>query len=90
MITDLITSSLIGYQFLLLHSKMSTNTKKPNLLLNFSTAGLGGIMGWVVVHPFNTVATRMNLATQSASANLSFRSYFVKMVNEQGVLSLYK
>ena len=70
---------------------MSTNTnKKPNLLLNFSTAGLGGIMGWVVVHPFNTVATRMNLATQNANANLSFRSYFVKMVNEQGVLSLYK
>ena len=22
--------------------------------INFATAGLGGILGWVVVHPFNT------------------------------------
>ncbi|VEU36218.1 unnamed protein product [Pseudo-nitzschia multistriata] len=31
----------------------------------FGTAGLGGCMGWVVVHPFNTAAVRANLASAS-------------------------
>lgn len=31
-------------------------------LAKFTTAGLAGILGWIVVHPFNTLAVRMNLA----------------------------
>ena len=45
-----------------------------------------------VVHPFNTVAIRMNLATMAAGANgpsLSFGSYLSNMVKTQGVMSLY-
>ena len=47
-------------------------------------------MGWVAIHPCNTVATRMNLAMMSGNgAGLSFVSYLRTMVKEQGVLSLY-
>ena len=31
--------------------------------VKFGTAGLGGILGWVIVHPFNTFAVRMSLAS---------------------------
>lgn len=59
--------------------------------VNFSTAGLGGIMGWCVVHPFNTICVRMNLASASGSAkgNLSFTSYLSATVKEAGFMSLY-
>lgn len=59
-------------------------------LTNFFTAGLGGICGWIVVHPFNTVAIQMNLAT--ASGNQSHESFFAfskKIIRDKGVLSLY-
>jgi solute carrier family 25 oxoglutarate transporter 11 len=36
----------------------------------FGTSGLGGVMGWCVVHPFNTLAVRMSLA---AAAGKTFR-----------------
>lgn len=29
----------------------------------FASSGIGGIAGWMVVHPFNTMAVRMNLAS---------------------------
>lgn len=60
-------------------------------VVNFSTAGLGGIMGWCVVHPFNTVCVRMNLATASGSpkGNLSFVKYLSSTVKEAGFMSLY-
>lgn len=69
-------------------------TSKPLIsptVVNFSTAGLGGILGWCVVHPFNTVCVRMNLATASGSAkgNLSFVSYLSSTVKEAGFMSLY-
>ena len=28
----------------------------------FGTSGLGGVLGWIVVHPFNTLTVRMSLA----------------------------
>ena len=60
-------------------------------IVNFSTAGLGGIMGWCVVHPFNTVCVRMNLAsaTGGPKASLSFVSYLSSTVKEAGFMSLY-
>jgi solute carrier family 25 oxoglutarate transporter 11 len=62
-----------------------------SLVVNFSTAGLGGIFGWIVVHPFNTCSVRMNLATTSGSpdAKLSFSAFLMKSVREKGVRSLY-
>mgnify|MGYP005995797515 CR=1 FL=1 len=75
-----------------------TPPKKLSTFMNFATAGMGGVMGWCVVHPFNTVAVQMSLKTMSASATvagaapakaLSFPKFFMHMVKEQGVMSLY-
>ena len=50
----------------------------------FASSGLGGCAGWVVVHPFNTVAVRMNLASASG------RTFnFKNMLAEQGWMSVY-
>jgi solute carrier family 25 oxoglutarate transporter 11 len=61
--------------------------KKPSTLFNFFTAGLAGCAGWVVVHPFNSLALRMNLQTNSPP--LSFAAYSLKSVRDGGVLQLY-
>jgi len=50
----------------------------------FGTAGIGGCLGWAVVHPFNTVAVRSNLASASGRTfSLS------KMLKRDGYRSLY-
>lgn len=72
---------------------MSGKQQEKSHLLNFTTAGIGGIIGWIVVHPFNTVSVRMNLASASGATelqSLGFSSFVSKIVKEQGVLSLYK
>lgn len=52
-------------------------------------------IGWTVVHPFNTVCVRMNLASAvaassgNATASLSFPSYLSMTIREQGAMSLY-
>ena len=57
--------------------------------LNFTTAGMGGIFGWMVVHPFNTLGIRMNLATASGNAKVSFIPYLTSTIKTHGVLNLY-
>jgi solute carrier family 25 oxoglutarate transporter 11 len=52
--------------------------------VTFATSGLGGMLGWVLVHPANTLAVRMNLASMSGQP-----FSFGKMVKENGYLSLY-
>lgn len=59
----------------------STALPKP---LVFATSGLGGMLGWAIVHPFNTVAVRSNLASASGK---SFS--FSEMVAKQGWVSVY-
>ncbi|KAA8492550.1 Mitochondrial 2-oxoglutarate/malate carrier protein [Porphyridium purpureum] len=61
--------------------------QKPlSKVVQFSTAGLGGIMGWILCHPFNTVAIRMNLS----GGNDSFPTFTRNIVRNEGVLTLYK
>jgi len=36
----------------------------------FATAGLGGMLGWAIVHPANTLAVRMNLTPRGQTFNL--------------------
>jgi solute carrier family 25 oxoglutarate transporter 11 len=57
----------------------------------FGTSGLGGIAGWMCVHPFNTLAVRMNLATMGANAGpqLSFAQFASKLIKTEGFASLY-
>jgi len=50
----------------------------------FASAGIGGCMGWCVVHPFNTAAVRANLASASGQT-LSLS----KMLKRDGFMSLY-
>ena len=59
--------------------------------VKFATAGLGGILGWIVVHPANTLAVRMNLANAQAGAGKSpsFVSFAMKEMGQKGVASLY-
>ena len=58
----------------------------------FATSGLGGVAGWCVVHPFNTVAIRMNLAAGSAASGAApkgFLSFASELISKEGVGSLY-
>ena len=57
----------------------------------FGTSGLGGIAGWMWVHPFNTLAVRMNLATMGANAGPrgSFPQFASKLIKTEGFASLY-
>lgn len=70
-------------------SRTMTNTnsaKKAPLsqAVIFTTSGIGGCLGWVMVHPFNTLAVRWNLAS---AQNKTFR--LSQMVAESGWMSLY-
>lgn len=50
----------------------------------FATSGLGGCLGWLIVHPANTLAVRSNLASMQGKT-FSFKG----MVAEHGIMSLY-
>jgi len=53
--------------------------------VNFVTAGLGGIGGWWCVHPFNTLAVRMNLNGKGQA----FPAFVKNEVKTKGFKSLY-
>ena len=58
--------------------------------VKFATAGVGGVFGWVVVHPFNTAAVRMNLAaSQPGYQRTGFLSFAARTASERGVRSFY-
>jgi solute carrier family 25 oxoglutarate transporter 11 len=61
---------------------MSDPLTKPVI---FGTACVGGVVAWAIVHPFNTVAVRMNLATPPSS----FFVYASNMVKTEGARSVY-
>jgi solute carrier family 25 oxoglutarate transporter 11 len=50
----------------------------------FASSGLGGMLGWCIVHPANTVAVRANLASMRGQ-KFSFKA----MVKEHGWMSVY-
>tara|TARA_B110000971_G_C19813232_1_gene409793 strand:- start:74 stop:451 length:378 start_codon:yes stop_codon:yes gene_type:complete len=52
--------------------------------VTFGSAGLGGVLGWGVVHPFNTIAVRASLA---AAHNRTFS--LASMLKKEGFLSVY-
>ena len=55
----------------------------------FTTSGVGGIIGWIIVHPFNTLAVRMNLASMKGAPVKSFGAFTADLVNSEGFMSLY-
>jgi len=59
-------------------------------LQTFSSAGLGGVLGWIIVHPFNTAAVKMSLASMSGnSQKLSFFPFLSGIIKKEGAMSLY-
>eukprot|EP00606_Chrysophyceae_sp_TOSAG23-5_P000513 GSChrysophyteH2.ASY1.ANO1.1538.1 assembled CDS len=68
--------------------------KQLSTAMNFATAGFGGVVGWCIVHPFNTVAVRMSLASMSSESvgkpALSFPKFFANTVKENGFGTLYQ
>eukprot|EP00538_Stauroneis_constricta_P013636 CAMPEP_0119568078 /NCGR_PEP_ID=MMETSP1352-20130426/37836_1 /TAXON_ID=265584 /ORGANISM="Stauroneis constricta, Strain CCMP1120" /LENGTH=316 /DNA_ID=CAMNT_0007617417 /DNA_START=74 /DNA_END=1024 /DNA_ORIENTATION=- len=65
-------------------SAAPATTKKLSKPVIFATSGLGGVLGWCVVHPANTIAVRASLASmQGKTFNFS------TMVKEQGLMSVY-
>jgi Mitochondrial carrier protein len=55
----------------------------PSKTVVFVTSGLGGVLGWAMIHPFNTIAVRMNLAPKGEIFSIS------NMIKQNGFLSLY-
>ena len=71
---------------------MAAATDKPlSKGVIFGTSGLGGIAGWICVHPFNTLAVRMNLASMSAGAGeqVGFATFASNLIKAEGFMSLY-
>lgn len=66
--------------------------KKPlSQTMIFATSGLGGVLGWVAVHPFNTLAVRMNLQGMKAGSapSASFGAFASRLLKDEGWRSLY-
>ena len=57
--------------------------------VRFATGGLGGVLGWIVVHPANTAAVRLNLASQSSAVPVSFPQFISQLAKEKKLMSLY-
>jgi solute carrier family 25 oxoglutarate transporter 11 len=71
---------------------LATSPDELSTVAKFGTAGLGGVLGWWVVHPFNTLAVRLNLLGSSlppGSKLPSFFQYSKSVVSKNGILSVY-
>ena len=55
----------------------------------FGTSGLGGVIGWIFIHPFNTLAIRMNLAAMSQAPPKSTLGFASGIIKQEGFGSLY-
>ena len=81
--TYLATSSAVAINAPVVSTTPVASAPIPKPVI-FATAGIGGCMGWAVVHPFNTAAVRANLASASGQT-LSIS----KMIKRDGFKSLY-
>jgi len=62
-------------------SKQTTPLPKAVI---FASSGIGGMAGWCIVHPANTLAVRWNLASMQGTT-----FSVTGMIRESGVMSLY-
>lgn len=65
--------------------------QEPSTAVKFGTAGLGGCMAWLMIHPANTMAVRMNLegAANPGKKLPGFVSFIGAQVREKGIASAY-
>ena len=52
--------------------------------LIFASSGIGGCLGWMIVHPCNTLAVRWNLSSMQGK-----QFHFGTMIKESGWMGLY-
>jgi len=60
--------------------------------MNFFTSGLGGVLGWIAVHPANTLAVQMTLQQASHGPGGkpdSFVAFSRNLIAKRGLASLY-
>ena len=62
----------------------TTSPKQVSKPVMFATSGLGGMAGWAVIHPANTIAVRANLAS-AAGQTFNFNA----MIQKHGWGTLY-
>ena len=66
---------------------MSNNKKPLPPSISFATAGAGGLIGWIAIHPFNTLGIRMNLAGSSGVATeSSFLKFSQQIVQKESFI----
>ena len=77
--------------YFIMRVKDNISEEKRKLFINFTTAGAGGIIGWIIVHPFNTVALRMNLlqANNTSAVKPSLLPIIKEIIAKDGAKSLY-
>ena len=64
-------------------ARKPTNAALPKSVI-FATSGLGGMLGWAIIHPANTIAVRWNLASMQGK---TFN--FGDMIKQSGWKGLY-
>ena len=64
-------------------ARKPTNAALPKSVV-FGTSGLGGCLGWMIVHPANTLAVRWNLASMQGKP-----FHFGTMIRDTGWIGLY-
>jgi solute carrier family 25 oxoglutarate transporter 11 len=66
-------------------TKMTTTAPAPlPKSLIFASSGIGGCLGWMIVHPCNTLAVRWNLSSMQGK-----QFHFGTMIKESGWMGLY-
>jgi len=69
---------------------MSAQQAALPVWVSITTGGLGGIFGWVWIHPVYACSVRINLASlQNHKQKLSLPSLAVKISHEEGICNLY-
>ena len=75
------------------HPALSHATSTMSLTTRFATGGLGGILGWCIIHPANTLAIQMTLQAatmgSSSKAQQSFVAFSRNLIAQRGFMSLY-
>jgi len=86
----------MGLSVLIMTTNTETKEQAPaepqqlSRVVTFATAGLGGVLGWICIHPCNTVAIRMNLNSMGNPEKMpNFFNYTKRMIAKEGVLTLY-
>ena len=66
-----------------------TSEKPLSKSVIFSTSGLGGVLGWIMIHPFNTLAVRLNLQGMKGGATPPFVTFTSQLIKNEGWGGLY-